>query len=268
MQQLVLAGLNESQVMHRARTGRLHRVHRGVYALGHRGLSNEGRWMAAVLACGEGSVLSHHSAAEHWGMLSVKERFTDVIVPRRRGRSTRPRIVIHRPRTLGPSEVTRRSNIPVTTPSRTLADLERTQPAWLARKARRRADFLNLLLSASDPPLRTRSDLEDLFLGICRRHRLPAPEVNMRLEPDLEVDFLWRDRRLVVEIDSWLYHGDRTGFELDRARDVRLLILGYDVVRFTDTQLVDSPRDVGASLRALLKNRAAPSMPLLNSPAA
>jgi len=96
---------------------------------------------------------------------------------------------------------------------------------------------------------RTRSDLEALFLALCAHHRLPMPEVNVKLG-DHEVDFLWRSRRLVVETDHWTYHRGSVAFEDDHARDLDLRAAGYTVLRFTDRQLEGEPGRVVADVRA------------------
>ena len=100
----------------------------------------------------------------------------------------------------------------------------------------------------------TRSELERLFLGICRRHRLPQPEVNARLGP-YEVDSLWRDRGLIVETDGFRHHGGRPAFERDRARDAHLQSLGFRVLRFTYGQVTDDRSAVVAALLSLLGQR-------------
>ena len=97
----------------------------------------------------------------------------------------------------------------------------------------------------------TRSELERRFLRLCRRHRLPTPEVNVRIGPFI-VDFLWRDRALIVETDGYRFHRGRSAFEGDRARDVELKLRGYEVVRFTYRQVVDEAAGVARTLRALL----------------
>jgi very-short-patch-repair endonuclease len=216
--------------------------------------------MAAVLACGEGAVLSHTSAGELWGMLRVRrspspagvDGEAHVTVPTEAGRRRRRGIVVHRSRTLDTSQITRRLNIPVTTPARTLRDLRRTLPQLQFAAALRQAEFLGLPLDEQLDPDHTRSELEARFLAICRRHRLPRPEVNVRLGPFI-VDFLWPAQRLIVELDGYRAHGTRSAFEGDRARDAELAGLGYSVVRFTWRQLEDGPGDVGRALRQLLR---------------
>jgi very-short-patch-repair endonuclease len=261
MAQLDVAGIHERGRLRRVESGRLHRVHREVFAVGHRGLSKAGRWMAAVLACGEGAVLSHASAGELWGMLRSRrppspagfDADTHVTVPTE-ARRRRPGIVIHRSRTLDPSQVTRRNAIPVTTPSRTLADLRRTLPQPQFAAALRQAEYLGLPIGPGLEPDHTRSELEARFLAICRRHRLPKPEVNARAGP-FSVDFLWPAAGLIAELDGYEPHGGRAAFEADRTRDTKLKLLGFTVVRFTWRQLTDGRADVAATLRTLLEAR-------------
>ena len=248
--QLTAAGLHRSAIVRRTGKGLLHRVHRGVYAVGHTGLSNEGRWMAAVLACGEGAVLSHRSAAALWTIAPLPG-VIEVTVPGDAGRRPRDGIRVHRSITLLPSQTTRRAGIPVTKPSRTLEDLKRTLPSDQFAAALRQAEFLRLPIGKQLEPDHTRSELESRFLALCRRHRLPKPEVNVRVGPFL-VDFLWRARRLVVEVDGFDTHGTRYAFEADRVRDARLKLMGYDVVRFTWRQIVGGTSAVAATLRGLL----------------
>lgn len=253
IEQLRDAGLSDDAVSGRCRAGRLHRVHRGVYAVGHPRLSDGGRWMAAVLACGGGAVLSHRSAAALWGMLAPAAGATavDVSVPSQGGRRKRVGIRLHRRASLRPEEMTCRSRIPVTTPARTIADLRRIVPAAQLRHAIRQAEVLGLRTGLAGRAEPTRSELEDLFLGLCRRHRLPRPEVNVWIG-SMEVDFLWRERRLIVETDGYRYHRGRTAFEEDRERDLRLKAHGYQVLRLSYRQLVDSSARVAESLRGML----------------
>jgi very-short-patch-repair endonuclease len=174
-------------------------------------------------------VLSHQSAAALWRLSPTCPPLAHVTVPGANGRRKRRGIVVHRARTLTAAETTRRKGIPVTTQARTLADL-------------------------GYGPERTRSDLERLFLRICRKHGIPKPAVNVRVGP-YEVDFLWRAEGLVVEVDGWRYHSDRRAFEADRARDRELPRRGLLVLRFTDRELSTQPDAVAASLRAHLRRR-------------
>ena len=264
--QLLDAGVHSSGISKRLDAGRLHRLHRGVYAVGHPQLGNEGRWIAAILAIGGGAVLSHRSAGMLWRILRPRVRrlsstggreedsATDVTVPSSGGRKRQPGIRLHRSSTLTGAQCTRRDGIPVTKPSRTLSDLRPvlSEAQWAA--AIREAEFLRLPLGDGfrPAPPRTRSELESIFMSLVRRHRLPRPEVNVRVDR-YEVDFLWRRERLLVEVDGWESHGTRSAFEDDRARDARLKLLGLDVLRFTWWQLDNDTPDVARTIRGLLR---------------
>ena len=251
--QLRSLGLSRNMVADRVRAGRLHRVHRGVYAAGHLKLSDEGRWMAAVLAYEGDCVLSHRSAAELWRLLTPRRGAVDVTVPGRSGRDGRPGIRLHRSTTLTPRESTRRAEIPVTTPARTLADLRGCATPDELGRARRQAEFFGFRTELAEPkPVElSRSVLERRFLQLCRRHHLPAPDVNSTLL-GYEVDFLWDFARLVVETDGNEAHSGRASIEYDRRREARLAAAGYEVLRFTWTQVVERPEEVVAALRARL----------------
>jgi very-short-patch-repair endonuclease len=212
--------------------------------------------MAAVLALGEGAVVSHQSAAALWGMLKPHSGPIHVSVIGDGGRRKRRGIQVHRSHSLIAGFRTRRNGIAVTRPKRTLRDLHRTSPQRVFQRAVRRALDLRLIGSAdleTEDEL-SRSELERLFLRFCRRHRLPRPEVNAGVG-QYEVDFLWPDQRVVVETDSWRHHGDRTAFERDRARDAHLQRLGFRVLRFTHRQLINDRSTVVAALRGLLSQR-------------
>jgi very-short-patch-repair endonuclease len=212
--------------------------------------------MAAVLAIGEGGAISHRSAAALWGMLRPHDGPIEVTVPGDGGREKRKGIRIHRSHSLIADFVTRRQGIAVTKPARTLRDLHRSVAEPVYRGAVRRALDLRLI-SSDDLKVEdqlSRSELERLFLALCRRHRLPQPEVNALVGP-YEVDFLWRDRRLVVETDGWRHHAGRAAFERDRARDALLQSLGFRVLRFTYRQVMEDRSAVVAALRSLLAQR-------------
>jgi very-short-patch-repair endonuclease len=228
------------------RDSKLHRIYRGVYAVGHGTVKAEGRWMAAVLAC-NGAVLSHRSAAELWGLLNHASGPVHVSVPTQSGRKQRADIRIHRRATLTRGAIMSRRNIPVTRPAQTIADLRHTTSEAEFRHAIRQAGVLGLPtgLADRDP---TRSELEDIFLALCRSHDLPGPEVNVHVGAHL-VDFLWRDRRLVVETDGYRYHRSRIAFEQDRRRDLDLREEGYEVHRFSSAQIANEPTRIAAALR-------------------
>lgn len=282
--QLHGAGVSRNAVRRRVEAGRLHRLHRGVYAVGHPSISQEGRWVAAVLACAAGvavnsetallgredseatmsvleywgAALSHRSAAELWGLLRPGNGSVDVSIPGDSGRAKRSGIRLHRSHSLLPASVTIRSGIPITTPARTIVDLRRVSvgerrlvtPREL-RRAIRQANVFGLPIEEGDRRRRERSDLEEDFLVLCRRHRLPTPEVNVRIGEHL-VDFLWRERRLIVETDGYIYHRGRAAFEDDRTRDLALRALGYDVMHLADSQIEGEPAQIAAVLRPRL----------------
>lgn len=258
--QLMKAGLSTGRISERATAGRLHRIHRGVYTVGYPRVSNEGTWMAAVLACGDGAVLSHRSAAELWGMRRARRQSggrgqvapVDVTVPGTAGRKMREGIALHRSSTLIASHCTRRDGIPVTKPARMLADLRAViSPPELAA-ARREAEFLRLPIDEVPAGDRVRTHLEAFFLTLCRRHKLPRPAVNAGVDR-YEVDFLWARCRLIVEVDGWESHRTRSAFEEDRARDARLAVLGYEVIRFTWRQVTADAAGVAKTIRALVR---------------
>lgn len=245
--QLRSAGLTDTQIKGRVRSGRIHRIHRGVYAVGHRGLSHHGRWLAAVLACGGGAALSHRAAAELYTLLPSTRGVIDVTVPGRGGRSKRPHLRVHRS-SLPETATTTRHGIRVTTPARTLADLKRVVLPGVHRKALRQSEYLRLPIGeiVTDG---TRSELERDFLRLCHRHHLPRPEVNVAIGP-FTVDFLWPDARLVVETDTYRTHGGAQAFEDDYGRDLELHRRGYRVRRFTDAQVYHQPEAVAEVVKA------------------
>jgi predicted transcriptional regulator of viral defense system len=179
--------------------GLLHRVHRGVYAAGHRALRPEGRMLAAVLACGSGAALSHRSAAALWGLRPTDQRRIDVTAATRCGRGD-PGITLHRTRALDAHDLTTHRGVPVTSVARTLVDLASVVSAVAVERAVAQAEIVALydhvavcdalersngrrgtgaLRAAVAAPIAfTRSELENRMLALCRRHRLPAPQVN------------------------------------------------------------------------------------------
>lgn len=265
------------------RTGRLRKIHRGVYMIGGAAVCIEARWTAAVLACGPGAVLSHRDAAALHDLLRPPLRRV-VDVTARRSRGAQAGIDLHRARTLSPPSLTIVRAIPTTTVSRTLIDLTEVSPDNHLRRAvdeagragrldlrdideqaktahgRHGLPRLTALLDRHRPTGFTRSDLERRFLSLAAAVGLPPPLINHKIH-GLEVDFHWPDLRLVVEIDSYEYHRTRARFENDRARDRRLTIAGWRVLRITDHAIEHDPRTVEADLRALasLSGRGGPS---------
>ncbi len=271
IEQLRRFGLSEKAIARRVDGGLLHRVHRGVFAAGHLALAPEGRWLAAVHALGGGpggggsvlehwgAAVSHRSALSLWGLLPVNQAPCDVIVAGNGGKARRSGIRVHRSLTLVPGDVTLHRGIPVTTPARTIADLREAisthRRGAIAghelRKAIRQANVLGLPIDQRDAKVRTRSDLEGDFLRLCRHHRLPPPEVNVRIGPYL-VDFFWRERRFVVETDSYLYHRGEVAFQDDHARDLELMRRGFEVLRLSELQLGAEPDRVAEVLATKL----------------
>jgi very-short-patch-repair endonuclease len=268
--ELLATGLSRTGIARRVRSGRLHRKHQGVYAVGHANLSQQGIWLAAVKSCGPRAALSHQSAAQLWKLISLAafRGWPHVTVPGSGGRRRRPGIIVHRSTTLGRGDWMIRDSIRVTNPRRTLEDLHHTldHEAWL--DAIDRARSLHLPIPDVGPTAPTRSRLERRMLGLFKLHRVPRPEVNVWIGSFL-IDFLWRDHRLIVETDSWEHHRDRASFESDRARDTKLTHMGYRVVRITWRQICDDPDEVAASLYALLiASLTAPNGPPAQQPGA
>jgi very-short-patch-repair endonuclease len=144
---------------------------------------------------------------------------------------------------------TRHHNIPVTTIQRTIDDLEGTMPPYLLRRARRQAELMNVRLEGAEGR-RLRSDLEEEFQRLV--YRLPQPETNVKIGR-WEVDFLWRQQRLVVEVDSFAYHRGSVSFHDDRARDLDLRQRGFTVLRFSERQIEEEPGRVVADVARALE---------------
>ncbi len=246
-------GFGEAAIRRRAASGRLHRLYRGVYAVGHIVTPRDGRFLAAVMACGEGAVLSHRSAAELWGIRASAAAKFDVIVPRTSGVRTSARIVVHRPKRR--ADTTTRHGIAVTTPGQTLADLAMALPRRDLEKAVEMADVrrLHVAIPEDHPgalrlhdaaagalPVTTDSPLEDAFLALCDAYDIPRPLVQP-IVAGFRVDFCWPEERLIVETDGYEHHGTRAAFERDRAKDARLTASGWRVLRFTDPQVQGEP---------------------------
>jgi very-short-patch-repair endonuclease len=268
VRQLAAMGLDKDAVRTRVADGRLHRLHRAVYAVGHTRLSREGRWMAAVLASGPGAVLSHRSAAALWGIRATAAARIDVTVPRASGYRSNQSVIVHHPRRAWTQTV--RDGIPVTTPTQTLIDLSSVLPLPALERALEAAEALRLLDVNGLPPRlaklaalvepRLRSPLEARLLAMCRQRGLPAPRVNVVIE-GFEVDFSWPEQRLIVETDGHRHHGTRAAFERDRERDALLTAEGWRVVRITHRRL-NTPEAVGDLLERLLSGRS----PSLSTP--
>jgi very-short-patch-repair endonuclease len=274
LSQLVAAGLSRSAISRRVSSGRLHRVHRGVYAVvPPAALAPEGRWLAAVLASGAGAALSHRSAGRLWELLDDGAELPEVTVPWGRAQYVGG-VLVHRSRTLS-QHTTRRRGVPVTTLERTIADLADVVTAAQLRRAAQQAEFKRARLGPAGDPWRhangrrgaprlrtlpllraqvgmTWSELEARMLRLCRRARLPEPECNQRIAGE-RVDFVWRDQRLIVETDGGQAHLTASAFENDRRRDVDLMLAGWRVARFTWAAIAQEPHRVADRLARLLE---------------
>jgi very-short-patch-repair endonuclease/predicted transcriptional regulator of viral defense system len=277
-EQLARAGVGSTAVSVRLRTGRLHRVHAGVYAVGHRLVSKQGLWMAAVLASGPGALLSHQTAAALWGIRAYSGGMVHVMVSRKSTSTKRiRRHLSHVPA----DERTVEEGIPVTSVHRTIYDLAVTasvdevvamikEAEYLKRwdrlslpdlldryPAKRGSRKLRAALKRiiEEPPGRKRSKLEERFAPFLRRHRLPLPRFNDWILLGARrylIDCHWPDLCLIVELDGW--EGlTRSAFQDDRARDRALRVAGYSVIHLTWAQLDSEPAQVAADLRALLQ---------------
>lgn len=269
--QLLAAGIGESTIDRLLVKGQLQRLHGGVYAVGHLAPISLGAETAALLACGEGTVLSHHTAATLWKLARAgDDGIVDVVVPE--GQATRRYGVrVHRSRLLLPREICVRHGLPVTSPARTLLDiaevvsqreLERALDQGLVNRivripevtdvlsraiGRRGAPRLASMLERRSGPTITRSEAEERMLGLIRAAQLPPPEVNVRIH-GYEVDFLWREQRVVVEVDGYRYHAGRSAFERDRAKAASLTAAGLQVMRITWLQMDEESHAVIARL--------------------
>jgi very-short-patch-repair endonuclease len=186
-----------------------------------------------------------------WELLPRYAGPVHVTVPHTRKPRPGHRIAVHRSRTLTDREIVLRNRIPVTTPARTLRDLRAVLPReeWEAAADRARARGLPVTDLVDEAP--TRSALERRFLQLCRRHRIPAPRVNVRVG-SFVVDFLWEESQLIVEVDGYEFHGGRISFEADRARDAELTLHGFRVLRFTYGQVTGEPERIASTVRQLL----------------
>jgi hypothetical protein len=278
--QLLDFGLTRTQIERRLRAGRLHGIHRGVYAVGHDNLSRHGRWKATTLTA-EGACLSHRSAAELWGMVEPRGGAIHITAPRkvagrpglRPHRATRPR-----------GELTIRDGIAVTSVARTLLDLAAAGGRRPFERALREATFLRLPGRGELPALiaryrgapgtavaaralatrlyakRIRSDLEADFIELLEDRGLPLPETNVIVAAGgqrFEVDCLWRAERLIFELDGGAAHEIPEQRELDLLRDGLLQLEGFDVHRVSRLRFDRDPDGVDSQVRAALRPRPA-----------
>jgi very-short-patch-repair endonuclease len=276
--ELLELGLGARAIEYRLAIGRLHRLYKAVYAIGHPLLTREGRWRAAVLASGKAAALSHWDAATHWGLMPLRGRLIHVSKPSTSGRlPDLTRIKLHRIGTLRAWECTISDGIPTTTVARTLLDLSPLLGTRAMEDTIAHANRLGLfdLLAVrrcldehprqhGAPALRRvldalagtdaadlRSMLEVLLLQLCDDHHLVAPATNAQVE-GFTVDFYWPHKRLIIEVDGYTYHSMPSAFERDRERDQQLTLAGYTVVRFTYRQVTRQRQAVADRIRRLL----------------
>ncbi|HEX5619285.1 MAG TPA: type IV toxin-antitoxin system AbiEi family antitoxin domain-containing protein [Solirubrobacteraceae bacterium] len=256
LHELLQCGVSDDGVERRVQSGHLHRIHRGVYAVGHANLPLEGRFLAATKACGPTAVLSHYSAATLWGLVDWDDRHPEVTVP---GTTTRTHkgIRVHRSRTLRRADVMRRQGVWVTTPARTIRDLSSKLPYKTVRRAARHALSLKLVaphqlprpIAAAIAP--TRSELEDAVLDLIIEHGLEPPDVNKPLHIDgrrVIPDFRWPAQRLIVEADGAKWHDNAIARQDDAERQAILEAHGERVVRVTWEQAITGRRETVARL--------------------
>ncbi len=269
--QLLERGLAPKAVAHRVRTGRLHPLRRGVYAVGRPDVGRRGHWMAAVLSCGPAALLSHRSAAVLWGLAQPSlEAEVEVVVPRTAVRR-RSGIRVHRRVDLGPEHRREIGGIPLTDPISTLVDLASCVVEWRVQQAINAADRLDLVdsetLRATVPTLPPRpgmarlrrllglealtdTGLERKFIGLVRAAGLPQPETQSWVN-GYRVDFYWPDLGLVVEADGWRYHRTAGEQATDHRRDQTHTKDGLTTLRFAESQIRYEPGQVTATLSAV-----------------
>jgi hypothetical protein len=269
-------GLTERSVRVRVDRGSLYRLHRGVYAVGHLGVSLRGRFRAAVLACGRGTALAFFAAAADWEFIPWKKRAIEVIVTRGGARRI-DGVKVHRSRSLTRRDCRLRNGIWVTSPARTLLDLATVLSERALRRAARQAQALKLVTVGemleiaerckghhgatklraivADGPAPTRSPLEDDLLDLLDGAGIERPEVNapLRLAGETIIpDLLWRDRLLAIEADSVTWHDHKLTRENDAHKQALLEAHGWRVLRVTREQVRGHPRQTLARIHAAL----------------
>jgi very-short-patch-repair endonuclease len=262
--QLIDHGLGERLIESRVERGHLIPLHRGVFALGHRRIGLYGEWMAAVLACGPGAVLSHGTAAQLWGIRGSRK---PIEVTRVSGHRRPHGVRLHQTRSLPAEHVTVEAGIPVTTLERTFLDnaprldakqMEhdlveadrsrrlRWSKLWRTLtehgRGRKGVKRLKRVVTQADPRFADAVSTSEVdFLILCREEGLKMPQLNVLVEGK-KVDFYWPKERVIVEADSYGFHGDPRAFELDHQSTVDLEVAGYRVHRTTYKMLQSNPR--------------------------
>lgn len=272
--QLLGAGYTRSGISRAVRSGRLHRLHRGVYAVGHAQLAPLARELAALLAVGPFAWLSNYSAAALWNMADALPAAVDVCV-RGAARPDRAGLRIHSTSCLDPADVTTKHGLPVTRPARTLIDIAGKESprhfGWILEQARsgklvsdaslrdavgraprgHGSAVVHAHLREVADPAFTRSGGERRLLELLRAARLPEPRVNAHVE-GWEVDFWWPEKRFAIEFDGWDGHRSRAAFERDSVKQSQLAAVGIQLARVTGRRLRDEPYAVIAETAAAL----------------
>jgi Protein of unknown function (DUF559) len=282
--QLISLGFTPKAIKHRVATGRLHPIVRGVYAVGRRHLTREGRWMAAVLACGPGAVLSHRSAAALWGFDNEHRDYIDVSV-RRSSEARVSGVRCHRRPSLPSQEVNLRLSLPLTAPIRTFLDLAAVSGPKRLERSINEADKLGVIDADSlrralddhpgQPGVRllrhvldkhtfrlSDDELERLFRPLAAAAGLPAPLTKHKVNR-FEVDFFWPDLGLVVETDGWRYHRTPSAQTRDALRFQTHTADGLTPLRFSHYQVKYEPRHVEDILMRTVTNLRGHPAPLL-----
>jgi very-short-patch-repair endonuclease len=273
-EQLLNAGFDDDGIRYRVRAGRLHRVHRGVYAVGRPPQTALERASAAVLACGPTAALSHRPALALHGLAGWPASVAEVVVSEDRRPSG---IRVHMAKTLLPRDVRRRHGIRVTSPARTILDctpslsdkrLTRLVNEAIRTKLLKAEHLEDLVLRCPTHPgaprLKpfastksgiSRSDLEDTFQDLVKRYRLPQPKLNTKVN-GYEVDCYFEAEQLVVELDGWDFHNSRASFESDRIRDADIYeTAGIPTIRLTHRRMKQQPAREAARLERVLQRR-------------
>jgi hypothetical protein len=282
LSQVTAFGLTARAVQQRAARSRVHRIHHGVYSLVPRALlTRKGHWMAAVLACGPGAVLSHQKAAALHGIRDSARAKIDVTIPRR-SVLRRAGIDVHQAPTLAAHDIAVVDNIPCTTVARTLLDLAEVIDARPLELAFDKSEILELfdLRAINDQLARnptrpgaaiirrlleehyvgstlTESMIEEAFFALTRRLGLPDPQVQQWIDlgdggPMIRADFVWRPQRVIVETDGTRVHGTHQARERDPRRDQRAILAGWKPIRTTWRQIFRRPQELGPTLVRLV----------------
>ena len=275
--QLLAFGVTPDAIVRRLRNGSLERFHRGVYGLPRTAAIPLAAEAAALLACGDHAVLSHHSAVTMWGLRAGVARPVHVTIPGDRGCRGLSGVNVHRSYTITPTDVRLHRDLPVTGPARALLDAAATLPdrdverlldeAVFAQRVLTLEEVRDVLAHAGGHPgrarlarvagshthsTRTESPPEERLLTLIRAAALPEPDLQVNVL-DYRLDFFWPALRLAVEVDAYGTHGSRARFEADRRRDARLLTeQGIVVLRLTAAMIEQRPWEaIGILARAI-----------------